>query len=141
MNYSVRNLVIAAGLALCAIVLVLVYTSNVQKKAEDGQTLTTVLVAAQDIKPGTTFEQVKSGGYLKQAQVRVTDRLPASLSSTTVKGDGLDGMIVQETVYAGQQVPTAVFQQTNSAEVNTTLQRNQRAIELSFDGPTGLTDT
>jgi Flp pilus assembly protein CpaB len=141
MNYSVRNLVIAAGLALCAIILVLVYTSNVQKKAEDGQTLTTVLVAGADIKPGTTFAQVKSGNLLRPQEVRVTDRLAGSVTAATLNGTSLDDMIVQQTVYAGQQVPLAVFQATVSAEVDTQLQRNQRAIELDFEGPTGLSDT
>ncbi|MEA2195695.1 MAG: hypothetical protein QOG42_2199, partial [Solirubrobacteraceae bacterium] len=33
MNYSIRNLVIAGGLAILAIVAVLIYTSNVKQSA------------------------------------------------------------------------------------------------------------
>ena len=36
MNYSIRNLVIAGGLAIVAIVAVLIYTSNVQQAASSG---------------------------------------------------------------------------------------------------------
>ena len=37
MNYSIRNLVIAGGLAIVAIAAVLIYTSNVQQAAKEGQ--------------------------------------------------------------------------------------------------------
>ena len=36
MNYSIRNLVIAGGLAIAAIAAVLIYTSNVQQAAKQG---------------------------------------------------------------------------------------------------------
>ena len=36
MNYSIRNLVIAGGLAIVAIVAVLIYTSNVQTRRKGG---------------------------------------------------------------------------------------------------------
>src|SRR4051794_33504072 len=42
MNYSIRNLVIAGGLAIAAIVAVLIYTSNVQNAAKEGQARVTV---------------------------------------------------------------------------------------------------
>ena len=37
MNYSIRNLVIAGGLAIVAIVAVLIYTSNVQTPPSRGR--------------------------------------------------------------------------------------------------------
>ena len=51
MNYSIRNLVIAGGLAIVAIVAVLIYTSNVQQAAKAGQARVKVYVARVDIRP------------------------------------------------------------------------------------------
>ena len=45
MNYSIRNLVIAGGLAILAIVAVLIYTSNVKQSAKEGQARVKVYVA------------------------------------------------------------------------------------------------
>ena len=44
MNYSIRNLVIAGGLAILAIVAVLIYTSNVKQSAKEGQARVTVFI-------------------------------------------------------------------------------------------------
>ena len=52
MNYSIRNLVIAGGLAIVAIVAVLIYTSNVQT-AKEGQARVKVFVARVDVPAGT----------------------------------------------------------------------------------------
>ena len=56
MNYSIRNLVIAGGLAIVAIVAVLIYTSNVQQAAKAGQARVKVYVARVDVPAGTTAE-------------------------------------------------------------------------------------
>ena len=52
MNYSIRNLVIAGGLAILAIVAVLIYTSNVKQSAKQGQARVKVYVARVDVPAG-----------------------------------------------------------------------------------------
>ena len=62
MNYSIRNLVIAGGLAIAAIAAVLIYTSNVQQAAKQGQARVSVLVAQVDIPAGTPAKDILAKG-------------------------------------------------------------------------------
>ena len=54
MTYNVRNIVIALVLAVVAALLVIVYTGNVQKQANNCQDTVKVLVATTDIAAGTS---------------------------------------------------------------------------------------
>ena len=64
MNYSIRNLVIAGGLAIAAIAAVLIYTSNVQQAAKQGQARVSVLVAQVDI-PAVLWDDLRAEGLLR----------------------------------------------------------------------------
>src|SRR4051794_41677848 len=109
MNYSVRNIVIAVGLALCAIVAVLVYTSKVQSQAKSSEVRLKVLVATRDIEPGTTFAQVQASHLLVEREVLQTDVLPGVLTQAVAIGGTLTDKVVSQKVFSGQQVPTAGF--------------------------------
>jgi Flp pilus assembly protein CpaB len=141
MNYSVRNIVIAAGLALLAIVAVLFYTSNVQSKAKSAEVRVKVLVATRDIEPGTTFAQVRSGHMLAQREVLQTDMLPGVLTQQAFDGDRLNGLVVSQKLYSGQQVPSAVFTNPIGATAGLQLQGTDRAIAFPFTKDSGLVGT
>jgi Flp pilus assembly protein CpaB len=141
MNYSVRNIVIAAGLALLAIVAVLFYTSNVQSKAKSAEVRVQVLVATRDIEPGTTFAQVRSGHMLAQREVLQTDMLPGVLTQQAFDGDRLNGLVVSQKLYSGQQVPSAVFTNPIGATAGLQLQGTDRAIAFPFNKESGLIGT
>ena len=70
MNYSIRNLVIAGGLAIAAIAAVLIYTSNVQQAAKEGQARVKVMVAQVDIPAGTPAKDIIARGDLIPAEDR-----------------------------------------------------------------------
>ena len=76
MNYSIRNLVIAGGLAIVAIVAVLIYTSNVQTAAKEGQARVKVFVARVDVPAGTPAKDILARGDLIQKEVVQDDQLP-----------------------------------------------------------------
>ncbi len=141
MNYSVRNIVIAAGLALLAIVAVLFYTSNVQSKAKSAEVRVKVLVATRDIEPGTTFAQVRSGHMLAQREVLQTDMLPGVLTQQAFDGDRLSGLVVAQKLFSGQQVPAAVFTNPIGATAGLQLQGTDRAIAFPFSKESGLIGT
>ena len=83
MNYSIRNLVIAGGLAIAAIAAVLIYTSNVQQAAKQGQARVSVLVAQVDIPAGTPAKDIIAQGHLISQKIVQDDQLPGVLTSTT----------------------------------------------------------
>src|SRR6476661_5753422 len=95
MNYSIRNLVIAGGLAIAAIAAVLIYTSNVQQAAKQGQARVSVLVAQVDIPAGTPAKDILTAGHLIPQKVVQDDVLPGALTTT----DGLDGKVLKQDLY------------------------------------------
>jgi pilus assembly protein CpaB len=137
MNYSVRNIGIAVGLAVCAVVLVLVYTTNYQQKVDRGQDRIKVLVAAKEIPAGSTGEQIVSKHLLQLKEVVRSAQVPGALQSMT----GRENQIVNQTVYPGQQVVAAIFQAPITQPAGVQLQGNMRAIQFSFDDDTGVVGT
>ena len=137
MNYSVRNIVIAGGLALVAVVAVLLYTSNVRDKAQQNQHRVQVLVAARDIPAGTTGKQVIDQHLLVPKAIVQTDQVPGALTST----QGLDNLVVSQTIYHEQQVPSAIFQPPLTTGTSLQIRANERAISLPIDPNSGLVGT
>jgi pilus assembly protein CpaB len=137
MNYSVRNIVIAGGLAVVAIIAVLLYTSNVRDKARQDQHRVQVLVAAKDIPAGTTGKQVIDGHLLVPKAIIQTDQVPGALTSM----QGLDNLVVSQTIYHAQQVPSAIFQPPLTTGTSLQIRANERAISMPVDTDSGLVGT
>ena len=137
MNYSVRNIVIAGGLAVVAIIAVLLYTSNVRDKARQDQHRVQVLVAAKDIPAGTTGKQVIDGHLLVPKAIIQTDQVPGALTSM----QGLDNLVVSQTIYHAQQVPSAVFQPPLTTGTSLQIRATERAISVPVDTDSGLIGT
>jgi Flp pilus assembly protein CpaB len=138
MNYSVRNIVIAGGLAAVAVIAVLLYTSNVRDKARQDQNRVQVLVAARDIQAGTTGKQVIDQHLLVPKDIVQTDQVPGALTSTAA---GLDNLVVSQTIYHGQQVPSAVFQSPLTTGTSLQIRATERAISVPVDTDSGLIGT
>ena len=138
MNYSVRNIVIAGGLAVVAVIAVLLYTSNVRDKARQDQNRVQVLVAARDIQAGTTGKQVIDQHLLVPKEIVQTDQVPGALTSTAA---GLDNLVVSQTIYHGQQVPSAVFQSPLTTGTSLQIRATERAISVPVDSDSGLIGT
>jgi pilus assembly protein CpaB len=137
MNYSVRNIVIAGGLAVVAVIAVLLYTSSVRDKAQQNQHRVQVLVAARDIVAGTTGKQVIDEHLLVPKAIVQTDQVPGALTSTA----GLQNLVVGQTIYHAQQVPSAVFQPPLSTGTSLQIRATERAISLPVDADSGLVGT
>jgi pilus assembly protein CpaB len=137
MNYSVRNIVIAGGLAVVAVIAVLLYTSNVRDKARQDQHRVQVLVAARDIQAGTTGKQVIDQHLLVPKDIVQTDQVPGALTTAA----GLDNLVVAQTIYHGQQVPSAVFQPPLTTGTSLQIRATERAISVPVDTDSGLIGT
>ncbi|HEY1478703.1 MAG TPA: Flp pilus assembly protein CpaB [Gaiellales bacterium] len=137
MNYSIRNIVIAGGLAVVAVIAVLLYTSNVKDKAQQGQARVQVLVAGSDIAAGTTGQQVINGHLLVTKDVVQADQVPGALTTTA----GLANLVVGQTIYKDQQIPSAVFQPALAAGTALQIRATERAISLPVDQDSGLSGT
>src|SRR5436305_8805663 len=105
MNDIVRNSVNAVSHAACAVVAVLIYTSNVESQSKNGVVLTKVQEAVRDIPAGTPWSQVVKGGMLKEVEIVKSDQLPGVLVADDVKANRFAGMVVGQQLYQGEQVP------------------------------------
>jgi Flp pilus assembly protein CpaB len=137
MNYSIRNLVIAGGLAIVAIVAVLIYTSNVQQAAKAGQARVKVYVARVDVPAGTTAEDAIARGDLIQKEVVQDDQLPGVLTTTT----GIKGMVLKQDLFTGQQVAAASFVPQSEAATTVAIRGVMRAVSVDVDTSNGLVGT
>lgn len=137
MNYSIRNLVIAGGLAIVAIAAVLIYTSNVQQAAKEGQARVKVYVARVDVPAGTPAKDILARGDLIQKEVVQDDQLPGVLISTA----GLTDTVLKQDLFTGQQVASAVFVQASEAASTVAIRGNMRAVGVDVKTSNGLVGT
>ncbi len=137
MNYSIRNLVIAGGLAIAAIAAVLIYTSNVQQAAKEGQARVKVMVARVDIPAGTPAKDIIARGDLIQQEIVQDDQLPGVLTTT----DGLSGNVLKQDLYTGQQVSSQVFVPTSEAASTVAIRGTTRAVGVDVKTSNGLVGT
>jgi Flp pilus assembly protein CpaB len=96
-----------------------------------------VLVAARDIAAGTTGKQVISQHLLVPKAIIQTDQVPGALTTTA----GLDNLVVSQTIYHAQQVPSAIFQPPLTTGTSLQIRATERAISLPVDADSGLVGT
>jgi Flp pilus assembly protein CpaB len=137
MNYSIRNLVIAGGLAILAIVAVLIYTSNVKQSAKQGQARVTVYVAKVDVPAGTPAADILARGELIQKEVVQDDQLPGVLTATA----GIKGMVLKQDLFTGQQVAAAAFVPPSEAATTVAIRGVMRAVGVDVSTSNGLVGT
>ena len=130
MTYNVRNIVIALVLAAVAALLVIVYTGNVQKQANNSQDTVKVLVATTDIAAGTAAQDAISSGQLKLEDVVTRDQI----ANATTDPSQIDATwVAAQPIYAGQQITGAMFKPSNETGVGTQIKGNYRAVEIPLD--------
>jgi Flp pilus assembly protein CpaB len=137
MNYSIRNLVIAGGLAIVAIAAVLIYTSNVQQAAKEGQARVTVYVAKVDVPAGTPAADILARSDLIQKDVVQDDVLPGVLTTTA----GIKDMVLKQDLFAGQQVAAATFVAKSEAATTVAIRGVMRAVGVDVKASQGLVGT
>ena len=130
MTYNVRNIVIALVLAAVAALLVIVYTGNVQKQANNSQDTAKVLVATTDIAAGTAAQDAISSGQLKLEDVVTRDQI----ANATTDPSQIDATwVAAQPIFAGQQITGAMFKPSNETGVGPQISSNYRAIEIPLD--------
>ncbi len=126
LGYRARTLGLAALLALAALLLTLGYVRS-YKGAVDASVQTGVaLVAGRDIEPGTPAESLGGRGVL--VPKRVT-RVPGAVTSVRE----LEGLVVAEPIYAGEQVTVRRFRPAGEQGVRAELNGTARAVVVSGD--------
>jgi Flp pilus assembly protein CpaB len=130
MSYRTRNIAIASGLALLAIVFMVVYVSKARNgsAADVGKGLVSVLFAAQDIHAGTPGSTLQHGALVTK-EVPQSAAVPDSITSPR----SVAGQVATQDILAGEPVTTRKFGPIAAAGVRSRIEGLQRVVQLSGD--------
>jgi pilus assembly protein CpaB len=129
MNYRVRNIGIAVGLAALAAILTSVYVVNYKRHVQNGENKVTVLVAARDIPAGTSGADVIDQKFLKQQTVPRKAVVDGAIASP----DELSTYVATQDVYQGEQVTVRRFAPPKEQGIRAQIKGTQRAYQLEGD--------
>lgn len=127
LTYRVRNIGIAAALALLAAMFTFFYVSNYKKHVQQGQELVDVYVASHDIPAGTSGSEV--AGSLAHKRVERTAVVPGAISDPSQ----VKRLVATQEIFSGEQVSTKRFQPLAEQGIQGQLKGNLRAIVVPGD--------
>jgi Flp pilus assembly protein CpaB len=126
MTYRVRNLVIAIGLALVAMMLTLFYVTNYKRSVQHGESQVQVWVAARDIPAGTSGAELVKKKAFKSVQVAKRGVVAGAISDT----EQVEPLVLSQPLYAGEQVTVRRFQSTKAQGIVGQLKATMRAVSV-----------
>ena len=127
MNYRVKNIGIAVGLAALAAILTSVYVVNYKRHVQQGEDKVTVLVAAKDIPAGTSGADIVEQKLLKEQTVPQKAVVAGAIGSP----DDLARYVATQDVYEGEQVSTRRFAPPAEQGIRSQIKATQRAYEVA----------
>ena len=129
MNYRVKNVVLAVGLAALAALLMTFYVTNYKRSVQQAEESVTVYVATAKIAEGTSGATLAERKLLRTEEVARKSVVPGSISSPK----DVENFIVAETIYPGEQVSKQRFRTLLEQGVRAELTGNVRAMQVSGD--------
>ena len=118
MNYTLRNLLVAAVLMMVGVFLVTSFIRTERRELSRGKQEVQVFVAAKDIPAGTPAKELEEGGYLETKDVLREDAPPNPVGKMST----IEKLVSNETIYKGEIVSYTAFD--NSAGLKPTAQIN-----------------
>jgi len=129
MTYRIRNIVIAVGLALLAMMLTLFYVTNYKRSVQKGQSSVQVYVASKDLTAGSSgADLVKSHAFRVETIAR-NDVVPGAISSP----DQVANLVLSGPVFAGEQVTLRRFSDAAAEGIRSQLKGTMRAVQVNGD--------
>jgi len=126
MTYRVRNLVIAIGLALVAMMLTLFYVTNYKRSVQHGESQVKVWVAARDVQTGTSGAELVKKHAFKSVQVPKRSVVAGAISDP----EQVSRLVAAEPLYVGEQVTVRRFQNTKAQGIVGQLKATMRAVSV-----------
>ena len=137
MTYRIRNVAIAIGLALVAMLLTLFYVVNYRRSVQHGQATVQVYVAARNIPAGTAGTDIAHGNALKTTSIPRRSVVPGAISDP----NQVASLVLTQPLYEGEQVTLRRFSDVKAEGVIGQLKGNQRAIQVPGDATQLLAGT
>lgn len=122
MNYTVRNLLVAAMLMLLGVLAVTSFIRNERQQLSEGKQEVQVFVAAKDIPAGTSAAELETGGYLDSKNI-VREYMP---DGAIGKMSSIDKLVSNEVVYKGEVITTRAFDDSAGLAPTHQIKGNER---------------
>lgn len=129
MTYRIRNILVAIGLAVVAMLLVLLYVTNYKRSVQHSAADVQVFVANHDIATGTPGSEIVAKHELHAVSVARRNVVPGAISST----DQVKSLVLSQPIYAGEQVTVRPFADVAAQGVRAHLRGSMRAVEITGD--------
>jgi Flp pilus assembly protein CpaB len=129
MTYRTRNIAIAAGLALAAMLLTLLYVSSYRTSVQHAQATVQVYVAARDISAGTAGADLVRTHALRSIAVPRRAVVPGAISNPVQ----ISNLIVAEPLYAGDEITIKRFANVHAEGIRGQLKGTMRAVQVPGD--------
>ena len=129
MTYRLRNIFVAIGLALVAMMLTLFYVTNYKRSVQRSASSVQVYVAARDVQAGVSGQDLIKQHALKVATVRRSDVVPGTISDP----DQIGNLVLTTPLYAGEQVTLRRFSDVAAQGIRSQLKGTMRAVEIAGD--------
>jgi len=129
MTYRIRNVAIAIGLALVAMLLTLFYVVNYRRTVQHSQATVQVYVAAHNITAGTAGSQIVHGNDLKATSIPRHSVVPGAISDP----NQVASLVLTQPLYAGEQVTLRRFSDVHTEGIVGQIKGTMRAIQLPGD--------
>lgn len=137
MTYRIRNVLIAVGLALVAMMLTLFYVTNYKRSVQKDASSTQVYVAARDVTAGTSGADIVKSHQLKLVSVQRKDVVPGAISNP----DQISNLVLSGPLYAGEQLTVRRFSDVAAQGIRSQLKGTMRAVQIAGDGNQLLSGT
>jgi len=129
MTYRIRNILVAVGLALVAMMLTFFYVTNYKRSVQKDAASVQVYVATHDEPSGTSGADVVRGHGIKTVSVARKDVVPGAISSP----DQIANLVLSAPLYAGEQVTVRRFSDVAAQGIRASLKGTMRAVQISGD--------
>src|SRR5881398_1493480 len=137
MAYRARNILIAVALAAVAALLTSFYVTSYKRHVQRGEDHVTVLVAKQDINPGTTGDEATNLLVSEDIPRKARERVAGAIT----KPDQLTGLVATQKTLQGQVVSTRSFGSQAELGVRAQLKGTMRGFEIWGDSTQLLAGT
>lgn len=126
-SYRIKNLGIAAGLALAAIILVAAYLTNYKRHVQSGEEHVAVYVAAKPIPAGTSAADLVNSHFIRKTTVLQRNLVPGFVDDPKK----LANLYVTRPVFTKEQITLQSFGTANARGIQGQLAGTDRAIEVT----------
>jgi Flp pilus assembly protein CpaB len=129
MTYRIRNIFIAVGLALIAMMLTLFYVTNYKRSVQRDASSVAVYVAAHDVNAGSAGADLLKQSDLRRETVQRRDVVPGAISSP----DQIRNLVLSGPLFAGEQVTLRRFTDAAALGIRAQLKGTLRAVQVAGD--------